>query len=623
MLNRMLGIPESAAEPGPYELLGLDPGESDRAAITEALQNRKRQLRQNIPNPRFIPLLALFEKDLDAAAAVLLDPARRAAYLDHRQRLGKQGKLQRLEDARNRFSIHVQQIVRSSLNPDGSLNDEQRALLAQRLQQLRFVEHKVRLKLRQDDIDGILARIPRSAPEPGQAAPNVARYFQEAIGAALADDFLSPNDQQRLAELAVRLGLDASAAREMVNAAVREQGAWRPLHPGGSRKAELPNASAGSPDSSAGSPVSSAGSPVAPTGSPSIAGEQPINVARVPFPRPAPRRLSLARIVVPAVAIAAFAAFAVVAVKRHARETAPAPPAKPPARQQAPPVQPPRQSASLPDPALPPEPPPILPQPPDAKQSSAVPALLEWKTLSLKELRECYTKTKRSDELLADLAITMFVCCVRMDALLTHERIIGGALADYRANISGCAGKLDDEDPDDPLPVPYRRHLKLVASTVRHSGFLNTMLQAWSNGEHRPSLRELEEIEDPPATPAILAELAAATGETTAVLSGIVRRHPSGGPAHLARADFIENEREVRWAASANPLQQTAAGLDAVGDLLEVLVDESAPRGTADELLRRAHAGFNEDDAQRNVLFELRENAWRIVALLDVLLSLQ
>jgi len=595
MLNRMLGIPESAAEPGPYELLGLDAGESDSAAIENALRDRKRQLRQNIPNPRFIPLLALFEKDLDAAAAVLLDPARRAAYLDHRRQTRTQGKLQRIEDARNRFSVQVQQMVRASLNADGSLNDEQRAALAQRLQELRFVEHKVRLKLRQDDIDGILARIPRPAPEPGEAAPDTVRYFQEAIDGALADDFLSPDDQRRLAELAARLGLDASAAREMVDAAVTQQGAWRPLQPSGAPKQELPAA----------------------------AGELLLGGAPASAPRSLPRWMVLVRIAVPVAAIVAFGTFALLIQERHARETAPAPPLEPEVRQQAPPAQPPRQPAPPPGQAVPPQPPPSTPHDVDAQAVAVVPALIEWKTLSLKELRECYTRTERSDELLADLAITMFVCCVRADALVTRERIIGGALANYRANISECAGKPEDEDPTDPLPVPYRRHLKLAASTARYAGFVNTMLQAWSKGERRPSLNELEDIEDPPPTPDVLAELAAATGEMTALLGGIVRRRPRARPVHVARADFIENEREARVAASGNALQQAAAGLDAVGDLLEVLVEQSAPAGTSNELLRRAQAGFNGDDAQRNVLFELRENAWRVAALLDVVLSLE
>jgi len=607
MLKRMLGIPESAAEPGPYEVLGLDPGESDCAAITEALQNRKRQLRQNIPGPRFIPLLALFEKDLDAAAAVLLDPAKRAAYLEQRRRLGKQGKRQRLEEARNRFSVQVQQIIRSSLNPDGSLNDEQRALLAERLQQLRFVEHKIRLKLRQDDIDAIMDRIPRAAPEAGEDVPNVVRFFQEAIDAALADDFLSPEDEQRLAELARRLGMDPDAAREMVDAAVKANGAWRPFQ----ADDELKLAPLDEPAASAASAT--------PVGPPVEASIEP-----VPVPWPEHRRMLLVRVVVlmvPVVAILAFAAFAVIAVKRHARQTAPVAQPRPPGKTTVTPKPPPQLPSTdhdaPPEPPQPPQPPSKTPEPP------VLPAPVQWETLSLKELRECYTRTDRSDELLADAAVSLLACCVRMDALVTGKRTIAGRFGDYRTLISDFAGTPDDEQPDDPLPIPYRRHLKLVSVATRYARFLKAMLQGWSKGEHKPTLDQLEDLEDPPATPGVIAEFASATGEVTAVLGGIVRRHPRGRPVHLARADFIENEREVRSAASENALQEVAAGLDAVGDLLEVLIGESAPEGASAGLIRRAQAGLNQDDARRNVLFEIRENACRIVALLDVLLSLQ
>ena len=80
---RMLGIPEEVAEPTAYQLLGLtDPRTLTRELVEEALTERKKLLRQNIPGPQFIPLVSVFEKKLEHAASILVDYDKRQAYHD-------------------------------------------------------------------------------------------------------------------------------------------------------------------------------------------------------------------------------------------------------------------------------------------------------------------------------------------------------------------------------------------------------------------------------------------------------------------------------------------------------------------------------------------------------------
>ena len=71
---RLLGLPEDAADPTAYQLLGLDPRRFAPEQVQPALEERKRRLRQNIPGPQFIPIVSRFEQELDRVAALLLDP---------------------------------------------------------------------------------------------------------------------------------------------------------------------------------------------------------------------------------------------------------------------------------------------------------------------------------------------------------------------------------------------------------------------------------------------------------------------------------------------------------------------------------------------------------------------
>ena len=97
---KLLGIPESVAEPTAYHLLALDQRMITERMVDEALAERKASLRQNIPGPRFIPIVAAIERELDAAAEILRDPQRRYEY--NEKLLGRAKALQALEVALDR-----------------------------------------------------------------------------------------------------------------------------------------------------------------------------------------------------------------------------------------------------------------------------------------------------------------------------------------------------------------------------------------------------------------------------------------------------------------------------------------------------------------------------------------
>lgn len=77
---RLLNIPEDTATPSPFQLLGLPAVHSPpltREQIEQAVLDRKKQLRQNIPGPQALPIMSLVEQAMDRAAASLLK------HLDH------------------------------------------------------------------------------------------------------------------------------------------------------------------------------------------------------------------------------------------------------------------------------------------------------------------------------------------------------------------------------------------------------------------------------------------------------------------------------------------------------------------------------------------------------------
>ena len=129
---RMLGIPERVTEPTVYQLLGLtDPRTVTPDLVQHALNERKKLLRHNIPAPQFIPLVSLFEQELDRAAAILLDPQKRKVYHERLAReAGARRRRVKAGAARQRLVRAAREVIRDALNRDGTLEDNRRPGLA-------------------------------------------------------------------------------------------------------------------------------------------------------------------------------------------------------------------------------------------------------------------------------------------------------------------------------------------------------------------------------------------------------------------------------------------------------------------------------------------------------------
>ncbi len=220
LFGRMLGIPEQVAEPTVYQLLGLtDPRTITPELVEHALNERKKLLRQNIPGPQFIPIVALFEKELDRAAGILLDSGKRNAYHERilREAHGRR-KVLKARSARQRLIRAAREVIRAALSQDGTLEDERRPALAGRLRAIGVPA---------PDIQQVLAQIPRPTPETTRPTDQEKEFFVNAVDLAIRHGLLTKGDERKLSDLADKLHIPRDAATRTINHRLEASGARR------------------------------------------------------------------------------------------------------------------------------------------------------------------------------------------------------------------------------------------------------------------------------------------------------------------------------------------------------------------------------------------------------------
>jgi len=214
----MLGIPETVLEPGPYDLLAIDRRTFRPAMVEGALKERKRLLRQNIPGPQFIPLITIFERNLDRAAVTLLDANKRKAYHDRHDRETRDDSLKRPESERRQLVLQAYKTVRVALNPDGTLDNAGRSALKGQLR---------RMGLREDNIWSMLDGIPAPSAKPDKLAEGAMRYFMGVVDQALEEGTPTKEEETRLMDLARRFGIPEETAAAKINEQLQAKGARR------------------------------------------------------------------------------------------------------------------------------------------------------------------------------------------------------------------------------------------------------------------------------------------------------------------------------------------------------------------------------------------------------------
>jgi hypothetical protein len=190
---KLLGIPESVAEPTAYHLLALDPRMITERMVDEALAERKASLRQNIPGPQFIPIVAAIERELDAAAEILRDPRRRYEYNEKHLGRAKAAKDEPTVEERCRIVAKCHEIVRSMVGDDGMMSRTRRDELAGLLRGAGMAEQDVHYVLEHIPSLPDETSEPHDSAEPGEtgdveaeAAAGIASAMRAAEAAAAA-----------------------------------------------------------------------------------------------------------------------------------------------------------------------------------------------------------------------------------------------------------------------------------------------------------------------------------------------------------------------------------------------------------------------------------------------------
>jgi hypothetical protein len=206
--RRLLGLPEGVTDPGPHELLGLDPAMCGPAAIDDALKERKKVLRQRIPGPQFIPLIVLIEAELDRAAASLLDPTEGTAFGHTSPRNAKPKcepmRPEKETDRGTPPAFRGEKVTSDgqARTPSGRCGDA---------------------GLEEEDIQSIPAATPRGMPE---VPPSEARdFFATAVALAIRQRLLARADEANLLTLAEKLGLSRSEAMSSIRETLEREDA--------------------------------------------------------------------------------------------------------------------------------------------------------------------------------------------------------------------------------------------------------------------------------------------------------------------------------------------------------------------------------------------------------------
>jgi len=326
ILYRLLGVPDTGAEPSAYRLLGVDPRQCGPEVVRERLLDCRQRILRSIPGPQFIPIVALWDAELAQAADVLLDPARRS---DYDARLACEGgRDQDAAQARQgeQIAATVRRTLEAAVGRDGTLDDGRRRDVEQRLRAMRVPGGQ---------IESSLAEIPRPpAGKPGPAAGAVP-FFERAVDLSLNQGLLLPRDERALLGLAGKLLLPGETAAAIVERRLEARGARRVAHDSSPPQTTQPSTPAPAAELPAGAvPAGSAGADTA-----------------------AERTSRQVRRYVVAVVVAMLVALAVVALVRlsYWGKSAPEPP--------VPPEEPPASAPEAPEePPVPMMPPPGLPR---------------------------------------------------------------------------------------------------------------------------------------------------------------------------------------------------------------------------------------------------------------------
>ena len=201
---RMLGIAKNVIEPSYYHLLGLERKGFRADDVAGALLDRKKELRQNVPGPEFIPLVLKFElEQLEPAAAVLGDEAKRRAYDEE---LGGSGKGE-IESEKGGLVVAVRQAILEAVDVNGTLDESGRVALAGKLRALEVGEYNISV---------ILERIPAAVESSGEQGQKLNEFFEGAVLLAAAEGQIAEGEVAKLYKLSERLGIERDEASAVI-----------------------------------------------------------------------------------------------------------------------------------------------------------------------------------------------------------------------------------------------------------------------------------------------------------------------------------------------------------------------------------------------------------------------
>jgi|GEM_PF-5207235 len=245
MFYKLLEIPGSIANPTYYHILGVDPRQCTPSIIKNALEKQKKTIRQNIPSPQFIPLVARFEIEvLEVAAKTLSTNSARSKYNKFlKKETIKEKSIENINTEKSRSDLlkEGRALILGTVDQDGALSEFGRETVSQGL---------IKIGYSNKDIEHIFNRFPfprkMVSSQNSEASIN---YFDDAIlisiryakssafclttnhttladGTELIPVFTS-HDEKKLLRLATHIGLSQTQAINQINALLHSENIMR------------------------------------------------------------------------------------------------------------------------------------------------------------------------------------------------------------------------------------------------------------------------------------------------------------------------------------------------------------------------------------------------------------
>lgn len=213
---KLLQLDEGLCRPSAYQLLHTDPAEASAQWMLAAARYWRLHVILKVPGAMHVPMAELVDRELQWAAATLMDPVSRKGYDAELTAAAEETPAN--QKRAEQIAMGCRKAVAWLANAGGAVEDTRRSELTNRLHLL---------GLSDEQIKHVQERTPTALRPAAGVHPQIAAYFIAAIDLVVAGGILDPASEQKLLALADRLAIPRKMATEALASRLAARSASR------------------------------------------------------------------------------------------------------------------------------------------------------------------------------------------------------------------------------------------------------------------------------------------------------------------------------------------------------------------------------------------------------------